>query len=279
MNEKELREIMKQLEEQGWNPLLCDTPVPYFMNGVPAGYPESPGDYDGDYVMVPRELLKRCDFVVSVHGDSMVDAGIESGDDVVVKSDSEFSDGDIVVALLDGETTLKSYCRDDDGEVWLVPANNEYLPIRMADYQTVYVLGKVTCVRKKMPRASFSMMQRRLKIARQTADKVVTDERVREAVTQVLATITVSRMWFCVYRVLADVGYLPKCDYEALRERMDKLFPDNDFSINPRDISRMDVGSFSKGFQLWNEQNAPVTGKRFKDYRNLAENLYRLIKA
>ena len=262
MNEKELREIMKQLEEQGWNPLLCDTPVPYYDNPVKCGKPTGVGDVVEEKKMFPREFLSmQPEFVVKVKGDS------------------EFSDGDIVVALLDGETTLKSYCRDDDGEVWLVPANNEYLPIRMADYQTVYVLGKVTCVRKKMPRASFSMMQRRLKIARQTADKVVTDERVREAVTQVLAAITVSRMWFCVYRVLADVGYLPKCDYEALRERMDKLFPDNDFSINPRDISRMDVGSFSKGFQLWNEQNAPVTGKRFKDYRNLAESLYRLIKA
>lgn len=271
-------DILEQMRASGWQVAACDTAVPYFRNGVPAGYPQEPGDYDGEYVAVPRELLKRCDFVVTVRGDSMKDAGIDDGDDVMVKSCDVYDDGDVVVALLDGETTLKAYCRDQDGEEGLVPANEAYEPIRLADYQTVYVLGRVTSVRKKTPRASFAALQRRLREARRKAVTAVTDEAVRSAVAQVLADIRVSRMWFCIYRVLADVGYLPRGNYEALKTKMDELFPDNDFGINPRDISRMDVDSFSKGLQLWSEHNAPVTGKRYRDYLSLATVFYRLLK-
>ena len=279
MNEKELREIITLLEEAGVNAELCDTPVPYFSSGVPAGYPQMPGDYDDEFIMMPRELLKRCDFVVKVKGDSMKDLGISDADDVMVKSSEAFDDGDVVVALLDGETTLKSYFRDADNEEWLVPANEAYQPIRLADFTTVYILGKVTGVQKKQPRATFSSMQRRLKEVRKQAEVTVTDESVRKAVAQVLADIKVSRLWFCVYRVLVDVGYLQKGQYEGLKLCMDALFPGNDFDIHPRDLSRIDVGSFSKSLQLWNENNAPVTGKRFRDYQRLAHDLYALLRA
>ncbi|MBR1644337.1 MAG: hypothetical protein IJ684_03075 [Bacteroidales bacterium] len=278
MEEKELKIMMDALEREGWSPMACDSPVPYFLNGVPAGYPESPGDYDGEYVMIPRELLKQCDFVVTVHGDSMKDAGIRSGDDVMVKHCDDFSDGDIVVAWLDGETTLKAFCRDEDGEAWLVPANDAYEPLRLSDYTTVYVLGRVTSVRRAAPRASYAMLQRRVEDTRRR-HRQVTDELVRQAVIQVLGDIKVGRMWFAVYRVLVEVGYLPARRYDLLKERMDELFPDNAFAINPRDLSRMDVGSFSKPFRQWDELDAPVAGRRFRDYRQLASDLYALLTA
>lgn len=276
MNEEELKEIFKELELQGLKPELCDTPVPYFKNGVPAGYPDSPGDYDGDYEMIPKSLLKRCDFIVTVRGESMRDANIENGDDVIVKKTNDYSDGDIVVAFLDGETTLKAIAVMDD-ETWLVPANEAYNAIRLSEYQNVYILGKVTGIRKDTPRMSYEEMQKRLRATKRRRNKVVTDEMVRDAVSQVLCDIKVSRMWFCIYRVLVDVGYLDKGYYEGLKLSMDRLFPDNDFSINPRDISRMDVDSFSKSIDLWNELSAPVTGKRYREYLQLARDLTTLL--
>ena len=277
MDEKEYKEILKILEAAGWQPQVCDTPVPYFADGVPAGYPEAPGDYDGEMVPMPRSFLKLCDFVLAVHGESMKDVGIQNGDDVIVKHDVRFEDGDVVVAWLDGETTLKTYCRDDDGEVWLVPANDAFEPLRVADYTTVYLLGKVTGVKKKSPRVPFKMIRRRMQEMRERRRKALTDERVRDCVTQVLSDIKVGRMWFCIYRVLADVGYLHKGRYEELAERMDELFPDNDFSINPKDISRLDVLSFSRPFAEWDERNAPVQGKRFREYLHLAADLTALL--
>lgn len=159
-NELELKDTLRLLEEQGWQPMMCDTQVPYFTDGVPAGYPEAPGDYDGEYVMMPKDFLKMCDFVVAVRGMSMKDADINDGDDVMVKSCDSYDDGDVVVALLDGESTLKAYYRDENNEEWLIPDNDSFLPIRVADYASAYILGRVTGVRKKAPRTKFSTLRR-----------------------------------------------------------------------------------------------------------------------
>ena len=103
MNEIDIERLLAVMQAE-----VCDMRVPYFRNGVPAGYPTAPGDYDGDYEMVPKALLKVCDFIVSVTGDSMRDADIHDGDDVIVKRCGDYDDGDIVVACLDGETTLEA---------------------------------------------------------------------------------------------------------------------------------------------------------------------------
>ena len=279
MQAKELKEMIELLRQSGVEPMLCDTPVPYFKDGVPAGFPEAPADYDGEFVMMPREFLRCCDFVVAVRGMSMKDAGIEDGDDVMLKSNDSYEDGDIVIAVLDGETTLKAYYRDEEGEEWLVPDNDSFPPIRIADYSSAYILGKVTSVRKKTPRTKYSTLRRRLKENKESERKVVTDEMVRDAITQVLADIKVARMWFCVYRVLVDVGYLPQGDFEGLKIKMDTLFPENEFNINPREVSRMDTQSFTKPISLWNDSNAPVTGKRYNDYLRLAMDLLNLLKS
>lgn len=277
MTKKEYEEMVALLEQSGLNVKLCDTPVPYFSGGVPAGYPEAPDDYDGEYVMVPKDFLKLCDFIVRVRGFSMKDADIADGDDVMVKHYDHYDDGDVVVALLDGDSTLKAYYRDESNEEWLVPDNDDFPPIRLLDFTSAYILGKVTGVRKDTPRTKFSTLRRRLQEAKEQRQRVVTDQMVRDAVTQVLKDIRNGRMWFAVYRVLADAGYLKAGDYESLKTKMDELFPDNDFAINPRDISRMDTLSFSKSVSLWNPENAPVVGKRYRDYLRLATDLTALL--
>ena len=277
MNKQEIQEVMRLLEQSGLNVKLCDTPVPYFTEGVPAGFPESPGDYDGEYVMVPKDFLKMCDFIVKVRGYSMKDADIADGDDVLVKHCDHYDDGDVVVALLDGDSTLKAYYRDDDNDEWLVPDNDDFPPFRVSDFTTAYILGRVTGVRKSAPRTKFSTLRRRLQEAKEQQHQMVTDQLVYEAVTQVLPDIKNGRMWFAVYRVLVDACYLKAGDYEGLKNKMDLLFPANDFAINPRDISRMDIQSFSKRVSLWNSENAPVTGKRYRDYLRLATDLTALL--
>ena len=278
MNEQEMKELFQQLEEQGWNPQVCDTPVPYFTNGVPAGYPDAPGDYDGEYERIPKALMRICDFIVSVRGDSMKDADIESGDDVIVKKCGHYDDGDIVVVYFDGETTLKSICHYED-ETWLVPANDNYKPFCISDCSSVYILGKVTSVRKKPLKMSYASIQKRLKDVKKCPRREITDRMVTDALTQVLHDIKCARMWFCIYSVLteAETGLLSKGDYEGLKKLVDRLFPDNDLDVNPRYVSVMDVSSFRKSFREWNEKDAPVQGKRFRQYCNLASDFYGLL--
>ena len=75
-----------------------------------------PWDGEGDY------------FALRVRGDSMIDAGILPGDKLIVRPQPTANDGDIVVALLEDEATVKRLHRQD-GHVWLLPENPAYEPI------------------------------------------------------------------------------------------------------------------------------------------------------
>ena len=81
-------------------------------------------------------------FALRVRGDSMVGAGILSGDKVVVRPQQTASDGQIVVALLGDEATVKRL-RRRNGQVWLMPENDNYDPIDGSEAQ---IIGLVKAV-------------------------------------------------------------------------------------------------------------------------------------
>jgi repressor LexA len=89
-------------------------------------------------------------FALRVRGDSMQNAGILDGDVVVVRSQSDARNGDIVVALLDDEATCKRFHRTGEG-VALLPENPAYEPILLSAeaFSEVKVLGKVTAVLRR----------------------------------------------------------------------------------------------------------------------------------
>jgi repressor LexA len=110
---------------------------------VAAGAPILAEENIEEYVELPEALGgDEGDYVVRVQGDSMRDAGILEGDYVVVKQAKQARDGEIVVALLGDEATVKRFYREKD-KVRLQPANKAYKPIRSAD---VELLGKVVGV-------------------------------------------------------------------------------------------------------------------------------------
>lgn len=79
-------------------------------------------------------------FFVRVSGDSMRDAGIVEGDILIVDTILQPRPEDIVIALLDGELTVKRY-REESGRVYLVPENKNYRPIEILAHQDFRVLG------------------------------------------------------------------------------------------------------------------------------------------
>ena len=101
-----------------------------------------------DYVEVPAMIGGRDgDFVLEVRGESMKDAGIVDGDWVVVRPQPVAEDGEIVVALLDGEdATVKRLFREQD-HLRLQPENEEMEPIRTTDAELV---GRVIGVIRKV---------------------------------------------------------------------------------------------------------------------------------
>lgn len=110
---------------------------------IAAGGPVLADQYVEDVFPLPRQLVGDGDlFLLKVAGDSMIDAAICDGDLVVVRSQPTAENGQIVAAMFDGESTVKTFKRTD-GEVWLLPQNANYAPIEASEYQ---ILGRVVSV-------------------------------------------------------------------------------------------------------------------------------------
>lgn len=118
------------------------------VESVQAGFP-SPAD---DYLEEPLDLNKYCvknppaTFFVRVEGDSMVNAGISKGDLVVVDRSAEVKSNDIIIAVLNGEFTLKRIIFSSKSRVFLRPENPAYSLIEITEGEEFEVWGKVTRV-------------------------------------------------------------------------------------------------------------------------------------
>src|SRR5215208_1057331 len=114
---------------------------------VAAGEPLLAEENIDEYLELPPVIGgDQADFVLQIKGDSMKDAGIIDGDFVVVQQANSARNGEIVVALLEDEATVKRFFREKD-RVRLQPANKDYKPIRTRDAQ---VLGRVVGVFRRV---------------------------------------------------------------------------------------------------------------------------------
>jgi repressor LexA len=129
---------------------LVEVPV---LGRVAAGLPLLAEEHVIDTVRVDRTLLKggREVFGLKVHGDSMIEAGILSGDYIFVKKQLTASRGEVVVALIGDEATVKYYFPEKD-HVRFQPANKNMAPIyvRAADFKPTMLLGVVVGVYRRL---------------------------------------------------------------------------------------------------------------------------------
>ncbi|HYC54831.1 MAG TPA: transcriptional repressor LexA [Candidatus Binatia bacterium] len=103
------------------------------LGTVAAGPPNEQVECDAT-IEVPETLVRKRDtYALKVTGNSMVDEGILDGDVIVVEQRPEPSNGDVVVASIDGEATVKRYYREGDGSVRLQPSNPDFKPIMVRD--------------------------------------------------------------------------------------------------------------------------------------------------
>ena len=128
-------ELLEQLEAQGWNPRVCDVEVPVFINRVPCGTPTDTGDPTVDrHMSLPHPFVRNIRaYAIEAKGDSMEDMNISSGDLLLVELCDTAEDNQAVVAMVNGELTVKMFVRGADGDVWLVPRNSAYRPIHVRE--------------------------------------------------------------------------------------------------------------------------------------------------
>lgn len=109
----------------------CDE-VPV-IGRIAAGTPMEPVEHDAGTIHVSRDTLRgHGAFALQVVGESMIEESILDGDLVVIRKQDTAEDGDIVVALIDGDATLKRFFREKDG-VRLEPANRSIQPIHVRE--------------------------------------------------------------------------------------------------------------------------------------------------
>lgn len=121
------------------------------QEGIHAGFPSPANDYMTQAIDLNRELVKHpaATFYGRVVGDSMIDAGVEEGDILVIDKSLDAQDGDMAVCFVDGEFTLK-HLKMHDGGISLVPANKMYPVIEIGEGTDFKMWGVVTYVIKKI---------------------------------------------------------------------------------------------------------------------------------
>lgn len=121
--------------------------LPFFLTGIAAGFPSPADDYLEKQLDLNDLVIKHphATFFVRVEGDSMRDAGIFSGDILAVDRAVEATSGKIIVAILDGEFTVKRLHIGPRG-VTLLPENASFPSIKVMPESDFQVWGVVTYV-------------------------------------------------------------------------------------------------------------------------------------
>lgn len=119
--------------------------------GISAGFPSPAEDFKEERLSLDEMLVKNklSTFYARVSGQSMIDAGLDDNDLLVIDRSLEPENNKIAVCFLDGEFTVKRLRVEKDG-VWLQPENTNYEPIRITEENEFVIWGIVTNVIKKV---------------------------------------------------------------------------------------------------------------------------------
>jgi DNA polymerase V len=132
--------------------LIADAPLlalPLIYSGVQAGFPSPADDHVDARLDLNEHLIRHpaATFFVRAIGDSMIGAGIHSGDLLVVDRAIKATDGRVVIAVMDGECTVKRYRTNGPrSRPWLEAANPAFPDVQVLDGQELRVWGVVTSV-------------------------------------------------------------------------------------------------------------------------------------
>ncbi|MSQ80737.1 MAG: translesion error-prone DNA polymerase V autoproteolytic subunit [Candidatus Methylopumilus sp.] len=148
---RKIQEISNVVSIDLVNKALTKTKIPLFEHKVPAGLPSAVDDHVEKRMDLNDYLIREADttFFVRIKGASMDNAGIHDDDVVIVDRSQEASIGDIVLASLDGEFTVKTLAKNKNGSPRLLPANEAFSPIEVLEGVQFEIWGVVTgAVRK-----------------------------------------------------------------------------------------------------------------------------------
>tara|TARA_B100001564_G_C20186618_1_gene466469 strand:- start:59 stop:490 length:432 start_codon:yes stop_codon:yes gene_type:complete len=119
--------------------------------GISAGFPSPANDFKEIRISLDKELVKNEDatFYARVSGDSMIGAGLDDGDLIVIDKSLNPENGKIVVCLVEGEFTVKRI-KKEKNKLYLIPENKKYKRIEIKEENELIIWGVVEYVIKKV---------------------------------------------------------------------------------------------------------------------------------
>ncbi len=119
--------------------------------GISAGFPSPADDFKEIRISLDRELVKNSEstFYARVSGDSMIDAGLDDGDLLIIDRSLSPENGKIAICFIDGDFTVKRI-KKDKNKLHLVPENKKYQPIEVSEENELIIWGIVEYVIKKV---------------------------------------------------------------------------------------------------------------------------------
>ena len=119
--------------------------------GISAGFPSPADDFKEVRISLDKELVKNQEstFYARVSGDSMIEAGLDDGDLIVIDRSLNPENGKIAVCFIDGEFTVKRI-KKEKSKLYLIPENKKYKPIELKEENELIIWGIVEYVIKKL---------------------------------------------------------------------------------------------------------------------------------
>ena len=144
MKEKKILNFFTPKKEYGIGQWLAE-------EGISAGFPSPADDFKETRISLDKELVKNKEatFYARVSGDSMIGAGLEDGDLLVVDRSLNPENGRIAVCLIDGDFTVKRI-KKEKNKLYLIPENKKYKPIELKEENELIIWGIVEYVIKKV---------------------------------------------------------------------------------------------------------------------------------
>jgi DNA polymerase V len=138
--EQTIETILQPVQTTRWK-------LPLYLVRITAGFPSPAEDYLDGKLDLNQYLIHHpaATFFVRVSGDSMTEAGIHSGDLLIVDCSLEPVPGKVVIAVINGEHTVKRLHREGD-RLLLLAENADYPPIELSELEELHIWGVVTCV-------------------------------------------------------------------------------------------------------------------------------------
>tara|TARA_B110000238_G_C16027077_1_gene395730 strand:+ start:129 stop:563 length:435 start_codon:yes stop_codon:yes gene_type:complete len=144
LKEKKILNFFIPKKEKGIGQWLAE-------EGISAGFPSPADDYKETRISLDKELVKNKEatFYARVDGDSMIGAGLEDGDLLIIDRSVNPENGKIAVCLIDGDFTVKRIKKEKE-RVYLIPENNKYKAIEIKEENELIIWGIVIYVIKKL---------------------------------------------------------------------------------------------------------------------------------